>query len=911
MLAFDSPLATKFFPPISSSHTLISRPTLTNSLDRCLDYSLTLLVAPAGYGKTCILQQWLNTVEERQPVAWLSLDEGDNDIRSFWIAIYAALERCYPQLFQGEFSWLQSVPHFDPAQTLRMLINTLAASQHHCILALDDYHLIQEPAIHESISFLLTHHPAPFHLILSSRYDPPLPLSRLRGRRQLLEIRTEQLRCTEEEASRFLRQMLATELASETLHSIIERCEGWITGLHLFGLTLQHEADPASKVHQLSGTSRYILDYLTDEVLQGLPEQLQRFLLQTSLLERFSLELCVAVTGMKESQELLEVLERKDLFLISLDEQHQWFRYHHLFAEALLTRLQRKEPESLTVLHRRASICYEAQGSMREAIPHALQAQDWELAATQIERLPRRIALNPKRKSRLLQWLQQFPHTFLRSRPQLSLLYARELYGNPLQVELFLQEAETAAREQLLRLEQEPAANSAAQCHALNDLLGEVACYRAMNAVREGNMDAAERYCQQACELLSTQNLAARAYVNEVQFEIAQSQGRGEEAILFELKAYELARQLGDLHSAITYLFGAAFTCFERGQLQRAWQLTLKAQESAPESMPQLSLPFYWLQIIQSCILMEQYKLEEAHALIQRAITLAEQVGDAYALVMAYSQLLNITLLQKNLQEAGEAIEKGEFWSHQASEWGKNLWHSNYALAWFWLATGNRKQALDWFARSRLRGQEGYRFWGYYRMPGIALVLLSEGHAEEALQELEPVLQKARCNGEQIWTVLFLSLQARLYQALQRPEEALQAAQEAVRLAAPEGFLAMLVYIGDEAVAQQLPILKEREPEAAPFLAQVEAAFQRRGIAVEQTASLPKTISDSDHLAALSPRELEVLHLLAQGYSNQSIADILVLSLHTVKGYVSTILSKLEVNNRTQAILRARERNLL
>src|SRR5882757_8651403 len=321
-------LATKFFVPMISG-TLISRPRLHTLLNESLKYPLTLVSAPAGFGKTMLLSCWAQSLQARYPlVAWVSLGEEDNEPRLFWTYALSALDQQQPQRFTPLFKYLQS-PEAPPLiSVLNALCNLVLDSQEHFVLILDDYHLITEQQIHTTLSYLVERLPPQLHTILATRANPPLPLSQLRARQQVLEVRTDQLRCTAQETRAFFQEVMGLQLPDDLIQQVTARTEGWLVGLQLLGLSLPEQANPATLLQQLSGDQRYILDYLTEEVLRRQPQEVQRFLLYTCILEQLSAPLCDAVMQQKDSQQMLKRLEESNLFVVSLDNKRHWYRYH-------------------------------------------------------------------------------------------------------------------------------------------------------------------------------------------------------------------------------------------------------------------------------------------------------------------------------------------------------------------------------------------------------------------------------------------------------------------------------------------------------------------------------------------------------------------------------------------------------
>ena len=375
-------LATKLYIPLPRTKVVL-RPRLIERLNEGLHRKLTLISAPAGFGKTTLVSEWVAGCE--RPVAWLSLDEGDNDPTRFLTYLVAALQTIAPNIGEGVVSALQS-PQPPPTESiLTTLLNEITAIPDNFVLVLDDYHVIDAKRIDDALTFLLEHLPPQMHLVITTREDPQLPLARLRARGQLTELRAADLRFTPAEAAEFLNQVMGLNLSAEEITALETRTEGWIAGLQLAALSMQGREDIPAFIRAFAGDNRYIVDYLVEEVLQRQPDHVRSFLLQTSILDRLNGPLCDAVTGQEEGNARLEALERGNFFVVPLDDRRHWYRYHHLFAEVLSAHLRAEQPDQVATLHRRASEWYEQHGSAADAIRHALAAEDFERAADLVE----------------------------------------------------------------------------------------------------------------------------------------------------------------------------------------------------------------------------------------------------------------------------------------------------------------------------------------------------------------------------------------------------------------------------------------------------------------------------------------------------------------------------------------------
>jgi LuxR family maltose regulon positive regulatory protein len=409
-------------PPVRTDR--VPRPRLIQLLSNGLERPLTLICAPAGFGKTTLITDW-NEQPNRPDflLAWLSLDEDDNDPVRFLTYLMSALATVVSTSWDDLFSSLQSSQPPPPKVILAALISRLETTPQRFVLVLDDAHRITAPSVCEALAFLLDHLPAQMRLLITSREDPPLPLSRLRARGQLAEIRANDLRFAAEEAADLLELMLGSKLSADQVMELEARTEGWIAGLQLAALAMQGRNDIPAFIAAFTGSHRFVLDYLTDEVLNRQPEHIQRFLLQTSILNRLNDSLCDAVTGRSESQALLEQVEQSNLFLFSLDDERSWYRYHHLFGDMLRRHLQRSSPDIVPELHRRASVWYEQGGWVSEAVEHALVGGDNERAAHLIDQYGEPLQLRGEGAT-VLRWLRALPEAVLETHPRLALNFA-------------------------------------------------------------------------------------------------------------------------------------------------------------------------------------------------------------------------------------------------------------------------------------------------------------------------------------------------------------------------------------------------------------------------------------------------------------------------------------------------------
>jgi LuxR family transcriptional regulator, maltose regulon positive regulatory protein len=563
----DTPLlATKLFVP-QPRPGLVARPRLIERLNDALSSGLMLVSASAGFGKTTTVVQWVLQIKKDIPVAWVSLDDGDSDPVRFWDYFFAAFKIFKPVAGEAASTILHSGQSYTIEGVLTSLINDIADISKDFVVVLDDYHLIKSDAIHTALAFLLDHMPPRMHLVITTRADPPLPLPHFRGRGTLVEMGSDDLRFTDEEAARLLREILGTPLSAELIAALNTHTEGWVVGLKMAALSMRGEKDIQSFIVGFTGSHRYVMDYLVEEVLKRQTEEVRDFLLQTSVLERMTAPLCDFLTGGNRGREMLMELDRANLFLVPLDSSRQWYRYHHLFAELLRHQLEMHYgTEMVTRPHQRASEWYEENKLPDDAIYHALAARDWnrgmKLIGAESESRLKRGEWNT-----LLTWFQAIPDEILRSRPR---LYSQ--YGNVLVTAGQFEAAEGA----LSYLE-----NTAQQDASL---LGEVALFRAILAKERDDVPYQIEQLQKALSLLTPDEAAYRARASYLLGLIEYNAGQLEEAQSLLTDAYRMAREAADYWVWARSASHLGMTLWLRGKLESASGMAKQAAEAAGRS---------------------------------------------------------------------------------------------------------------------------------------------------------------------------------------------------------------------------------------------------------------------------------------------------------------------------------------
>jgi len=914
-------LVTKFYVPTAPGR-LIARPRLTSLLNKSLEYPLTLVSAAAGFGKTTLLSMWSQSLPANTPrIAWVSLDEEDNEPRLFWTYILTALNKQLPDCFTSLLMQVQS-PQSSPLVTLLAeLINLLVEQTDHFLLILDDYQVITEPQVHTTLAYLIKHLPAQLRIIVATRADPPLPLPQLLARGLALEVRTDQLRCTLEETGAFLHDVMGMQLPDETIQQVRSRTEGWLVGLQLLGLSLPERTDSLTFLQQVSGDQRYILDFLTQEVLERQPQEIQAFLLCTSILERLNASLCDAIMEQHGSQQMLQRLEQTNLFVVSLDSKRQWYRYHALFTEALYSLLQQRQADLVPNLHHRASRWYAEYGQTTQAILHALRAKEWEWVADQIERFSAASLgwrASAHELAMLWQWLEQLPKDVIASRPRLCLICTQILWGVAPQT--MLDAWFDAAEARLTAIIHQDTSHSIFPPQTPHEqllLLGEVIAYRALLLSFQGDGQLALSLSQKVLSLLPEGYSMARIFALYAQLwaYFTSSANNAVAAIESGLQAASLAQSAGHPVYNIFIMSATIRHMREVGRLREAYQLAQRVVLQGEQLGERALLQVGWSRISQAEILHEWNQLDTALALVEETIELCKQVKAPISpavLHAGYALLLRIFLSRGELDMARSALQQTEqigMGMNGPSYVHARSYHVVIDQVRLWLASGEIDCATRWAKELEIGQRQGTLFAHEREEVACARVLLAKQQPDLALERLEPVLQRATTGQRWGHVIEIRLLQALAHQMLQEEGQALQALSEAVRLAEPEGYIRSFVEEGApmESLLYRLR-RRNRKHGPTPYLDTLLAAFQQETKTHAQTEEPAQAYQLPE---PLSQREREVLQLLVSGASNQDIAQELVIALDTVKRHTKHIFAKLGVHNRMQAAIQAQELGLL
>jgi LuxR family transcriptional regulator, maltose regulon positive regulatory protein len=915
-------LATKLYIP-RVRPKVVSRRRLLERLNEGLHHKLILLCAPAGFGKTTLLSQWVEGLA--RPTAWLSLEEGENDPARFLTYLVAALQTIAAPIGEEVLGMLQSPQPPPPEAILTVLLNELTAIPDQFVFVLDDYHVLETKAVDQAFTYLLEHLPPQMHLVIATREDPHLPLARLRARGHLIELRAADLRFTPSEAAAFLNQVMGLNLSTEDIAALEDRTEGWIAGLQLAALSMQGHQDVPGFIRAFAGDHRYIVDYLVEEVLERQPEPVRSFLLQTSILDQLSGSLCDAVTGQEESNERLEALERGNFFVVPLDDKRHWYRYHHLFAEVLSAHLIAEQPDQISTLHRRASEWYEHNGSAADAIRHALAAEDFERSADLVE-----LAIPTMRSNRqeatMLGWLKALPDEMVHFRPVLSVGYAWALLASG-ELEAALARLRDAERwlDNTADRSEPASAPSAETCPESFDyaqdklrrrmvvvdeeefrrLPASIAVYRAAYAQALGDVPATVKYARQALDLLPEQEILGRGAAAALLGLASWASGDLEAAYRAFADGMASVRMAGNISDAINGTIALADIRIAQGRLREAMRTYEHALQEALEQGEPAPRGTADLYVGMSELHREHGDLHAATQHLLRSKDLGERSGIPQNRYRWYVAMARIQEAQGDLDGALDLL-------HEAAR----LYMRDFfpyvrpvaaLVTRVWVAQGRVGEALGWAREQDLEASDDLSYLREFEHITLARLLLARYKSNradrsilEAMGLLERLLQAAE-EGKRTGSVIeILVLQALAHQTQGDIPAALMPLQQALSLAEPEGYIRMFV---DEGPPMAVLLEEAAKHGIAPnYIRQLLTAMG---------SALDRTPVKQVLLEPLSERELEVLRLLRTDLNGPEIARELVVSLNTMHTHTKNIYSKLGVNNRRAAVRRAEELDLL
>ena len=888
-------LSTKLFAPsIRPDH--VSRPRLIAQINKGLDKALILISAPAGYGKTTLVRSWLH--ENNTPSAWISLDEDDNDPIHFLQYLLTALQQVIPAIQVEMLSTLRGSASF--VSLLSTMINEISKHTAPFVLVFDDFHVLHAQPVLDFLTSLIEHAPSSMHVILISRTDPLLPLSHLRVRNEIVEIRAVQLRFTGDEIDTFLRKVMTLELSIADITALQVRTEGWIAGIQLAALSMQSCEDIHAFVTAFAGSHHYIIDYLTEEVLKRLPEKTSTFLLRTSVLSRMCGPLCDAVVepdpnDQVSGQEILEQLERKNLFLVSLDDKRHWYRYHHLFSDVLIRYLENLHPHLPAKLHKRASQWFEQNGYIPEAIDHALLAGDQDQATKLIEQNGVLLLIRGELVA-ILKWIA-IVEPCLQTHPWLYIFkaWAYALSGDLDRVDGMLKKAEELI-------------SSLESSQEVKVMQGTIASARAHQANLLGDAHKAADFARQAIEVLPDVDLVTRslrAVSTSLLGDAASMTGDLEEAKQAYIESARICQAAGDVHLTIVVNSNLADIFVEQGVLRQAARIYSETLLLATRPDGQKAVIAGRLYVELSQVYYEWNQLEDAFEYAQRSLNLCRQWGNMDLQAVGFAQLARLERIYSHPDEmqsafqAAEQLLNGYDLAPRYSLWVRSV------LARLLINQGNLERALHLIQKSGIDvdSSAGESEIPYLLEPLYIILLrlvLAQRKYNHALELSQRLLHQAEAGNRVGRVIEILILQALIYHGKNDKEHALAVLEKAVMLAQPEGYVRVFLDEGEPMV--KLLYMAKVHQVGGSYLSELLSHVR-----TDSSQALPNT---QLLIEPLTKRELELLKLIEQGCTNQEIADKLVISISTVKRHISNVYSKLGVKNRTQAISIGKELNL-
>lgn len=920
----DPLLATKLHIP----HTrpdFVPRFRLIERLDKGIrsGRNLTLISAPAGFGKTTLVSEWMEYIQSAAEqngkipywTAWLSLDEGDNDLTrflSYFVAALNQIEHMKAGIGDEAIGLLRSPDPPGVRVVLTSLINELVYIPHRIIFILDDYQYIESAAVDDALAFLLECLPPQMQLVISTRVDPQLPLARLRARGQLNELRAADLRFTTSEAAEFLNRVMGLGLSAADISALETRTEGWIAGLQLAAISMQGSKDTRVFIKSFTGSHRFVMDYLIEEVLEQQPEKVQAFLQQTAVLNRMTGSLCDAVTGQENSQATLEMLERANLFILPLDNERHWYRYHQLFADLLRQRLQQNHPEQFSKLHQLASEWYEQKRLWPDAIRHTLAAKDFERAAVLLELAWRSMNMSYKSVT-WLGWAKALPDKWVRSRPALNTAYGWALLdtGDLEAAEFHFRYAEkwldttVNVNEQLeVPTDKMVVLNE----EELRSLSISIANGRAYLSQALGEVTATVKYAQQASDLLREDEYFDRGLSDVLMGFAYWASGNLEaahKAVADAVEKMEMAGRIPFIISFTSYLADIMTAQGRLNETERTYSQLLKTvtEQGEPDAQERAVL-----HLGLSELYLERGDMEAARRHLQRSEELDKQPAFPpwyRHWVFAHARVMEA---QKDLDGIIKLLNGAErfYYRHPIPD----VRPLKALTARVWLAQGKLTKVLGWVRERGLSVDDDLSYLREFEHITLARLLIAQykrnpsvGYMYDAMGLLKRLLDAAE-EGSRMGSVIeILVLQTLAYEAQNDIPSALLSLKRAITLGEPEGYVR--TFVRESApVMGLLKRMNVKDKRQKEYIHKLLASFGGKEL---QTSSS----GDQPLIEPLSEREIEVLQRIAMGLTNPEIAARLYLSLNTIKVHTRNIYGKLGVSNRTQAVARARALGIL
>ena len=909
-------LATKLYVP-APRPGIVARPRLLARLNWELSSCrrLTLVCAPAGFGKTTLLSEWIahrRGINPDMRVAWLSLDDGDNDPSRFLTYLVSALQGIETDIGTEAMALLQGAQEAQAELVLTALLNDVPRTGGEIILVLDDYHVIEARPIHKAVNFLLNHLPSQLHLAIASRADPPLPLARLRSRGELTELRASDLRFTPDEATDFLNQVMGLGLSTGDIAALEARTEGWITGLQLAALSMREHDDVSGFIRAFTGSHRFVIDYLVEEVLQHQTDDVRSFLLNTSVLDRLAGPLCDALTGNGAGTEMLESLERENLFVVPLDDRRQWYRYHHLFADVLRTRMLRERPGRVRALHRLASEWFEGHDLLEDAVRHSLAAEDFGRAASLVE-----AALPAMRRNRqdgtLLSWLKALPDEVTRRSPVLCVFFAWSMLvaGDLEAVEPWLRNAEQglAAAAGTGDLSDRPAADTSVHAEEFRKLPSTVAMYRAALAQALGDVAGTAQHAQRVLELAQPGDHLAHAAAAGFLGLAAWAAGDVETGLRTFSGAVTSLHAAGDVADELSSTMVLADMWIARGRPQEARRIYEQALQLAAAQGEPVPRGTAELHVGISELHREFGELGTAVHHLQVSAALGERAALPENRYRWFVAMARVREAEGDPEGAIELLNQAELLYLRG--FVPEVRPIAAMKARIRIVQGQLPAAQDWSRGRRLSATDDVSYLREFEHVTLTRLLIAqyrvhrlESMIREVVGLLDRLLEAAEASGRTGSMNEILVLQALAREAEGNRPLALLSLEQALVQTGPEGYVRLFL---DEGEPMAALLRNARQQGVAPD----RAGLLLRALAASEGESSTTPPVPGRVVEALSTRELQVLGLLKTELTGPEIARELFVSINTLRTHIKHIFAKLEVNSRGAAVRMAKEKGLI
>lgn len=877
----------------------MSRQRLVEQLCEFPDRKLTLISAPAGFGKTTLLSEWVDHLpsDYAGTVGWYALDESDNDptrFLTYLITVLTQIDGIDDSIGEGLLTALQS-PQSPPIEgTLIPLINSVAEHSTQIILILDDYHVIVNAQIDDVMTYLLEHLPPPVHLVIATRDDPQLPLARVRARGQLTELRAADLRFTADEAAAFLNQAMGLNLSLEDIRHLDHRTEGWIAGLQLAAISMQGHDDPSSMIRSFSGSHRFVLDYLIEEVLEQQTAGIQTFLLQTAILDRMCGSLCDAVTGQESGQETLEKLDHANLFIVPLDEVRTWYRYHHLFADLLRKQLHSHQSTFIADLHIKAAAWFKAQGLTVDAIRHSLMAHDYHRAAHLMEEIALATVEQGKHTT-VIEWINALPEEIVIEHPYLCVVHAKGL-----QLTGQLEAAESRLIDAEIGLKAAPNQDD----ERVRTVRGLVQSLRAYLNFMTGNHAKTISYAEQALAQLPESNVLIRVQTALYLGVAHRHLGHSQAALDVFSGLMSTIDGIGGNSVAILCFANLGALYIDQARLHQARELFDKALTFIAHHTGRSDLPYAgYIYVNIGQILRQWNQLDEAYHYAAKGVALCRKWNVHEILGLSYIELAYIYQALGNEEEADTSIQEALQIVGGFSSWGTNYVAAHQVKMQH--ISGDVAAINRWAMASDLNVDSDFEFHREIEFLALIRHFLAQQRLADAQSLAERILHIAQASGKRQTMLELHILLALICAAHDNIDQALPHLEQALVTAEPENY--MRIFLDEGPPMAQLLYAALARDIMPNYVRQLLAAFP---VFDKPVHSKPQS-AQYDWIEPLSARELDVLLLMAEGLPNPDIAQRLYISVNTVKVHTRNIFDKLDVHNRTQAVARARSLGML